>query len=208
MGNAALLHRYGFTEPDNPYDIVNIDLELVLQWSSSVFSSRHSRSRLSSWKRSYQSEIPSQPIEYFEISYDGEPEVELLKLIFIISLPEKAYNEFVKSKVATISNKKGIILSEMNETNKKLLLTESVRDALLCLADIRERCYGSRSIEEDIEALKMCSVADKKLYHSLVLRLCERKILQKLRTHVSANPRLLSVCNGSATRKKVPKTGR
>ena len=36
LGNAALLHRYGFTEPDNPFDIVNIDLELVLQWSASL----------------------------------------------------------------------------------------------------------------------------------------------------------------------------
>ncbi|KAL2553335.1 SET domain-containing protein [Forsythia ovata] len=51
LGNAALLHRYGFTELDNPFDIVNIDLELVLQWSSSLFSCRHSRRRLSLWRK-------------------------------------------------------------------------------------------------------------------------------------------------------------
>ncbi|KAI3746742.1 hypothetical protein L6452_09181 [Arctium lappa] len=201
MGNAALLHRYGFTEPDNPYDIVNIDLELVLQWSSSAFSSRYTRSRLSLWRRLHHPEFPSQHTEYFEISYDGEPEVELLKLILIILLPEKAYNKFYvgvstaqkfdnKSIAATISNKERIILGEVTESNKKLLLTEGVRGALLSLADIRERCYGSRLMEDDVEALKTCPVTEKKLYHSLVLRTSERTILEKLRTYASARNNL------------------
>nr|GEW16587.1 ribosomal lysine N-methyltransferase 3 [Tanacetum cinerariifolium] len=202
MGNAALLHRYGFTEPDNPYDIVNIDLELVLEWSSSIFSSRHSRSCISLWKRLYQSEFPSQQINYFEISFDGEPELELLKLLFIISLPEKACNEFDISKVVTLSKKNTIVLSEITEVNKKLLLTESVRSALLSVAEIRERCYGSRSVEDDAEALKTCPITDKKLYHSLVLRISERKILEKLRTYASAGTGFLNVCNGFTTRKK------
>lgn len=193
MGNAALLHRYGFTEPDNPYDIVNIDLELVLEWSSSIFSSRHSRSRLSLWRRLYQSEFPSQQIDYFEISFDGEPELELLKLLFIISLPQKAYNEFDISKVVTLSKKNTIILREITEVNKKLLLTEIVRSALLSIAEIRERCYGSRSMEDDAEALKTCPATDKKLYHSLVLRISERKILEKLRTYASAGAGFLNV---------------
>ncbi|PIN24330.1 hypothetical protein CDL12_02941 [Handroanthus impetiginosus] len=30
LGNAALLHRYGFTEPDNPFDILNIDLDIMV----------------------------------------------------------------------------------------------------------------------------------------------------------------------------------
>ena len=47
MGSAGLLHRYGFTEPDNPNDVVNINLELVLHWSSALFSGRHSRGRFS-----------------------------------------------------------------------------------------------------------------------------------------------------------------
>ncbi|XP_071707563.1 ribosomal lysine N-methyltransferase 3 [Rutidosis leptorrhynchoides] len=205
MGNAALLHRYGFTEPDNPYDIVNIDLELVQQWSSSVYTSRHTRSRLSLWKRLYHSEFPNQDIDYFEISYDGEPEVELLKLIFIISLPEKAYNEFDKSKAVSVSKKERIMLGEITETNKKLLLTECVGGALLLLADIRDRCYGSRSMEDDVEALKKCPVTDKKMYHSLVLSISERRILEKLRIWASSRRRLLNVCNGSTIRKKVPK---
>lgn len=196
MGNAALLHRYGFTEPDNPYNIVNIDLELVLQWSSSVFSSRHTRSRLSLWKKSHHSEFPSQEIEYFEISSDGEPEVELLKLIYIILLPEKAYNK------ALSSNKNEIILDEITETNKKLLLTESVRGALLYLADIRERCYGLRSMTDDVEALKTCPVTDRKLYHSLMLRISERGILEKLRAYASTGVRLH---NGYTMRKKLQK---
>ncbi|KAI3798066.1 hypothetical protein L1987_33334 [Smallanthus sonchifolius] len=206
MGNAALLHRYGFTEPDNPYNIVNIDLDLVHQWSSSIFSSRHTRSRLSLWKRLHHSEFPGQQIDYFEISSDGEPEVELLKLIFIILLPEKAYNEFDKSKVASISNKKGIMLGEITETNKKLLLTESVRGGLFSLADIRERCYGLRSMEDDVEALKACPVTNRKLYHSLVLRTSERRILEKLRAYAtagSAGVRFVNGCNGSTLRKKL-----
>ncbi|GJT02324.1 copia protein [Tanacetum coccineum] len=49
--------------------VVNIDLELVLEWSSSVFSSRHSRSRHSLLRRLYQYEVPSQQIDY--LSYGG-----------------------------------------------------------------------------------------------------------------------------------------
>ncbi|XP_024995174.1 ribosomal lysine N-methyltransferase 3 [Cynara cardunculus var. scolymus] len=195
MGNAALLHRYGFTEPDNPYDIVNIDLELVLQWSSSQFSSRYTRSRLSLWRRLYHPELSSLQTEYFEISYDGEPEVELLKLIFIMLLPEKTYNEFYLAvstaqnsdkSITVISNKERIILGEVSEWNKKVLLTEGVRGALLSLADSREICYGLRSMEEDVEALEKCPVREKKLHHSLVLRISERRILEKLRTYASA----------------------
>ncbi|XP_076916416.1 ribosomal lysine N-methyltransferase 3-like [Bidens hawaiensis] len=208
MGNAALLHRYGFTEPDNPYNIVNIDLELVLQWSSSIFSSRHRRTRLSSWKKLHISEFPNQQIDYFEISSDGEPEVELLKLMFIILLSEKDYNEFERSNVVSICNKKGFVLEEITETNKKVLLTESVRSGLLSLADIRERCYGLRSLEDDVEALEACSVTNKKLYHSLVLRISERMIIKKLRAYASvgsARVRALGGGNESTLRKKLQK---
>ncbi|KAL0317233.1 UNVERIFIED_CONTAM: hypothetical protein Sangu_2137600 [Sesamum angustifolium] len=51
LGNAALLHRYGFTEPDNPFDILNLDLDIVEQWSLSLFSCRHSRKGCSVWRR-------------------------------------------------------------------------------------------------------------------------------------------------------------
>ena len=44
---ASSPNRYGFTEPDNPNDIVNINLELVLHWSSALFSGRHSRGKFS-----------------------------------------------------------------------------------------------------------------------------------------------------------------
>lgn len=196
MGNAALLHRYGFTEPDNPYDIINIDLDLVLQWSSSLFSSRHTRTRLSFWKSLHHSEI-----EYFEVSYDGEPEVELLKLIFMILIPEKEYNELYLG-VRKEFGKSRIVLGEVSETNKKVLLTEGVRSGLLSMADIREKCYGLRSIEDDVEALKKCDVMEKKLYHSLVLRVSERRILERFRGY--AGGRWINGCNGS-TRKKVQK---
>ena len=84
LGNAALLHRYGFTEQDNSYDIVNIDMELVLQWCTSVFSDRHSRARVSLWRKLGYSACGSQNSEYFEISFDGEPQIELLVLLHIM----------------------------------------------------------------------------------------------------------------------------
>lgn len=93
MGNAALLHRYGFTELDNPYDIVNIDIELVVQWSSSLFSNRHSRARLSLWRKLGYSGCESENSEYFEVSYNGEPQLELLFLLYIILLSEEAYTK-------------------------------------------------------------------------------------------------------------------
>ncbi|XP_034687649.1 uncharacterized protein LOC117915978 [Vitis riparia] len=45
MGSVELLRRYGFTEPDNPNDVVIINLELVLHWISALFSGRPSRGR-------------------------------------------------------------------------------------------------------------------------------------------------------------------
>ena len=39
------------TEPNNPNDLVNLDLELVLHWGSALFSGRHCRGRLSLWWR-------------------------------------------------------------------------------------------------------------------------------------------------------------
>jgi len=65
--------------------------------------------------------------------------------------------------------------------SKKSLLPKRVCDALLSLVDMRESLYGLNSLEDDIEALERCSLArERKLYHSLVLRINERKILQKL----------------------------
>ncbi|XVF14684.1 hypothetical protein REPUB_Repub09cG0082600 [Reevesia pubescens] len=93
LGNAALLHRYGFTEPNNPFDIVNIDLELVLKWGCSLFSSRYCRARLSLWRRLDFCGCVSENSEYFEISSVGEPQMELLMLLYIMLLPEDAYDK-------------------------------------------------------------------------------------------------------------------
>jgi SET domain-containing protein 6 len=43
LSNAALLHRYGFTEPNNPFDIVNMEMTLVLDIASETYSARHNR---------------------------------------------------------------------------------------------------------------------------------------------------------------------
>lgn len=195
LGNAALLHRYGFTEQDNAYDIVNIDMELVLQWCSSLFSDRHSRSRISLWRRlGYSGD--SKNSEYFEISFDGEPQIELIILLHIIFLPDDVYHKLDLS-VAVAGNYE-------TSMSKKPLMTKEICAALLSLADIRESLYGLKSMEDDIEALERCSfVEDRKLYHSLVLRISERKIIQKLRNYASKSCKIIKP---SSARKKLKRT--
>lgn len=216
LGNAALLHRYGFTEPDNPYDIVNIDLELVLQWNSSMFSSRYGRARLSLWRKLDHSGCVSQNAEYFEISSDGEPQIELLILLYIMLLPEDAYHKLDLT-VSSANNYKGpigMILSEKCDVtwdkssvmSGDLLLTESVCGALLWLADKRESSYGSNSIEDDIEALKRCCMKERKLYHSLMLRVSERRILKKLRIYATAGAGPLKATKRASMRKRLKRS--
>ncbi|KAG5528948.1 hypothetical protein RHGRI_029566 [Rhododendron griersonianum] len=214
VGNAALLHRYGFTEANNPYDIVNIDLELVVQWSSSLFSGRHSRMRLSLWRRLDYGGCVSQNSEYFEISLNGEPQVELLILLYIMLLPEEPYRQLdlTVSTAGSLNESLNLILpghgnietEEVPETIKDLLLTKSVRKALLAIANIRDSFYGSNSFEDDIEALRRsCPLRERKLYHSLMLRASERRILQKLRAYAAAAGAQLS---GAVVRKKLKRT--
>ncbi|ONI14599.1 hypothetical protein PRUPE_4G288100 [Prunus persica] len=196
LGNAALLHRYGFTEPDNPYDIVNIDLELILQWSSSLFSGQHRRARLSLWKRLDYSGCVTHNSEYFEVSFNGEPEIEMLVLLYIMLLPHDAYYKMDLALATAGSSSKpmDIIFSDKSEKlchktgllSEDLLLTKSLCNALLSLADMRDSLYGTNSIEDDIEALgRCCCLSDKKLYHSLMLRISERRILQKLKMYAA-----------------------
>ena len=215
MGNAALLHRYGFTEQDNPYDIVNIDLELVLQWCSSLFSDRHSRARVSLWRRLGYSAGGIQNSEYFEISFDGEPQIELLILLYIILLPDNTYHKLDlsvsiagncdESSETTLLDDNILAIKPCN-MGKKSLLTKKVCDALLSLADMRESLYGLESIEDDIEALGKCSsVREKKQYHSLMLRISERKILQRLRNYASQP---FKTNDHSSARKKLKRTSK
>ncbi|XP_058090179.1 uncharacterized protein LOC131236770 isoform X2 [Magnolia sinica] len=196
MGNAALLHRYGFTELGNQFDIVNIELNLVIQWILKSFSSRYCRARLSLWRRLDYSGCTSENSEYFEISYDGEPELELLILLYIVFLPEEAYQKLncTVSSIMDVDKPMNILLLTKNsgsflktqEETKELLLTGGVRHALVSLANIRESLYGLNSLEDDMNALKKCChLQERKLYHSLVLRISERMILKKLRLNVS-----------------------
>ncbi|XP_057972514.1 uncharacterized protein LOC131160674 isoform X2 [Malania oleifera] len=212
LGNAALLHRYGFTEPDNPYDIVNIDLEVVLQWGSSLFSGRYIRARLSLWRRLDYSGCVSQDSEYFEISPDGEPQIELLILLYIILLPEEEYNKLDLT-LSTMGNftdatgmgilKKGCpLMGKTSEISEDLLLTAGVQDALLLLADIRETFYGSTTMEDDIEAMRSCGRRERKKFHSMMLRVSERRILKKLRAYASAGARSFRTARTRRMRKK------
>ncbi|KAL6518321.1 hypothetical protein OROMI_034022 [Orobanche minor] len=215
LGNAALLHRYGFTEAGNPFDILNLDLDIVVQWSSFLFSCRHSRRRLSLWRKLEYSGCVSQDSEYFEISIDGEPQVELLVLLYIMLLPEE---EFLALDVAlsaagevreTFPNfrllkKVNFLSTEDSELNKKLLLTQSVRLALSSLADARESLYGPSSLEEDLSSFnECCRSTDTKLYHSLILRISERRIAENLRHFAASGAGILRTASGTRKRKTV-----
>lgn len=196
------------------YDIVNIDLELVLQWCSSLFSDRHSRTRVSLWRKLGYSTCGSLNSEYFEISFDGEPQIELLILLYIIFLPDDAYHKLnlsvatagncLESNDTILLNDINVFLKKASTMSNKSLLTKEVCDALLSLADLRENLYGLASMEDDIEALGSCSlVREKKMYHSLVLRINERKIIQKLRNYASHS---CKITNPSSARKKLKTT--
>ncbi|TYH75883.1 hypothetical protein ES332_D04G048400v1 [Gossypium tomentosum] len=214
LGNAALLHRYGFTEAHNPFDIVNIDLELVLKWGCSLFSSRYCRARLSLWRRINISGSVSENSEYFEVSSNGEPELELLTLLYIMLLPDNTCHKLdisictadkVSANIGMIlSEKHDITWSTSSEISKDLLLTEKVCRALLALVDIRESCYDSKLIDEDVEALKRCCMTERKLYHSLMLRISERRILEKFRTYATAGAQIQTFqdANGTSTTRK------
>ncbi|KFK34902.1 hypothetical protein AALP_AA5G208400 [Arabis alpina] len=196
MGNAALLHRYGFTEPDNPYDIVNIDLELVTEWSTSSFTSRYTRARLALWRILGYTGCESQNFEYFEVSSTGEPQTELLFLLYILLLPEDTYS---KLDLATSTTNGAPLSKEGREItigkhkftfgqseDHDVLLTDGVSEALLAIVDKRESLYGSlSSLEDDIAKLETCVLPkDRRLYHSLTLRVSERRILEKLRSYI------------------------
>ncbi|CAJ1976376.1 unnamed protein product [Sphenostylis stenocarpa] len=214
LGNAALLHRYGFTEQDNSYDIVNIDMELVLQWCSSTFSDRHSRARVALWRRLGYSACGNQNSEYFEISFDGEPQIELLILLHIMLLPDNAYQKLDlsvsvtgnshESNVGTTLLNGYIFPNKASNMSKKSLLPKNTCDALMSLADMRESLYGLNSIEDDMEALERCSlVRERKVFHSLMLRINERKILEKLRKYASP---AVEMNKHSSPRKKLKRT--
>lgn len=213
LGNAALLHRYGFTEADNPFDILNLDVELVEQWSSSLFSYRYHRRRLSLWRRLGYCGCVSQNVEYFEVSFEGEPQVELLVLLYIMLLPEESYNELdlvvsstgdiYRSTNLSLLEKFSVAFGKNSELNKDLLLTESVRAALLSLADIRESLYGSTSLNDDIEALnKSDNLKEPNFYYSLLLRISERRILDKFRSCAACSADFLRTWKKAMTRSK------
>lgn len=199
MGNAALLHRYGFTEPDNPFDIINIDMHLIAQWSNTTsFSNRLFRRRVSLWRRLDFSGCISQNSEYFEVTIDGVPQLELLVLLYIVFLTEESYTKLdfgiisfkeidIPAKLILLNKMTASSIPEIHKKDpEEFLHTENVCHALISLADARELLYGLDSLEVDLNKLKdCCCVSEKKLYHSLVMRVSERTILEKLRFYAS-----------------------
>lgn len=203
IGNAALLHRYGFTELNNLYNIVNIDLDLVTEWSTSSFTTRYTRARLALFEKlGYNS-------EYFEVSSTGEPEAELLMLLNIILLPDDTYNKLDLALTGDCVSKEGREITigkhkvKFGEScSSDVLLTDGVCEALLAIVDKREGLYGtSSSLEDDVVKVESCVLPrDRRLYHSLVLRVSERRILEKLRSNVRER---LGEVSGGKRRKKM-----
>ncbi|KAG0592846.1 hypothetical protein KC19_1G284400 [Ceratodon purpureus] len=96
LSNAGLLHRYGFTEPDNPFDIINVDLALVIDVCGRISSTRHVRRCLALWRKAGCAPCSSQGAEYFEFSVDGKPQAELLVLLYLIHAPEATQDKVEK----------------------------------------------------------------------------------------------------------------
>ncbi|BBN12812.1 hypothetical protein MPTK1_5g23080 [Marchantia polymorpha subsp. ruderalis] len=91
LSNAGLLHRYGFTELNNPFDIVNIDLSFVVDSLKKAFTSRHIRRRLTNWRKVGCAPLVSQDDEYFEITATGRPQEEFIMLLYMVHLSEDAF---------------------------------------------------------------------------------------------------------------------
>lgn len=158
---------------------------------------------MSLWRKLNFSGCTSQNSEYFEVSCDGEPQFELLTLLYIIYLNEKSFDK-LETMVDSLVNEDdlscaiGLIsiggghcnfkkdsIQDANDLNK-FLLTKSVCKTLVMLADLRESLYGPVSLKDDEIKLKDCTpVKERKLYHSLVLRISERGILDRLRDYAS-----------------------
>ncbi|PIN13198.1 hypothetical protein CDL12_14184 [Handroanthus impetiginosus] len=214
LGNAALLHRYGFTEPDNPFDILNIDLDIVVQWSLSLFSRRHRRRRLLLWRKLDYSGCVSQDSESFEISFHAEPQVELLVLLCIMLLPEDEFHELELSLSATgevketlrlrLLGKESSLSTKDSRLRTKFLLRESVRRTLRSLADARESLHGPNSLEDNTRSFsRCCQATDPKLYYSLILRISERRIIEKLRSFAMSGGGTLGTVKETRTRKQL-----
>lgn len=244
LSNAALLHRYGFTEPENPFDIVNIDLDIVMDCCLLYFSSRYVRFRVAFWRRLGCVGCSSQDSEYFEVSASGKPQLELLMLLHIINLPDDLYQSLyyaapqhsqslddAKKLLYITTNGFEAMHSHSKDTKKRpnhcivpkgnklgkgictkkikfgedgnvgesdeWLLTSSVCQCLLLLADKRDRLYGSGSLNEDLEHLRTFLCAEHpKLFHALSLRVSERSILQRLRLYAG------KACEGNKAKYK------
>ncbi|KAJ7568046.1 hypothetical protein O6H91_01G016500 [Diphasiastrum complanatum] len=125
LSNAALLDRYGFTESNNPFDIVNIDLVLTTEVCESYFSKRHVRNRVRLWRKAGFTACKSEGTEYFEICNSGKPQVELIMLLHLMYAADhicEALENIIYEirgqieKVAEAFGWQNVVHGQMNET--------------------------------------------------------------------------------------------
>lgn len=102
MSNAALLYRYGFTEPNNQFDIVNLDLDLIKEAVFSLSNDTKTSGNISRTFRQCQrllekigfSPSKSREVSYFEIDSSGKPQIDLLLLLKLVSLSTSELDSF------------------------------------------------------------------------------------------------------------------
>ncbi|XP_002977945.2 N-lysine methyltransferase setd6 [Selaginella moellendorffii] len=194
LGNAALLHRYGFTEPNNPHDIVNLDMDCVLEVLLSRFQKKRVRKRGRVWRKAGFSGCESQGSEYFEISASGKPQIELLLLLFVIQSRARDCKalEDAAAKVKGRVKKATKALGWRKETHchptkkrrlesvesrlERWLLNSTVINLLLLVIGKRDELYGITFGKEE-QALGECRQHTKEL-HAARLRIGERRILR------------------------------
>ena len=170
LGNAGLLHRYGFTEPENPYDIVNIDYALLTEYCMVVFSERHARNRIRLWRRYGCMPCESQESEYFEVSASGKPDLELIFCLYIVHLSDHAFNAIDMS-LTRFEIAEGSSDDEVHWTDKFISSTK-----IACEKDgqkLRGRrkavdvsAEGGRDLYEEFLTLEVCKA---------LLWLCKRR---------------------------------
>lgn len=138
--------------------------------------------------------------------------MELLILLRMMLLSEDAYHKFDLAIAAAGSLeelKEGIgkfLCDGTSEMKRDILMNKKVGRALLLIVEMRDGLYGMSSLEDDIEALgSCCPIKEKKLYHSLMLRISERRILEKCRTY-GADAAHMRVRKRGSPRNKMKRT--
>ncbi|KAL0427925.1 UNVERIFIED_CONTAM: Ribosomal lysine N-methyltransferase 3 [Sesamum latifolium] len=139
-------------------------------------------------------------------------------IIHLYSEPRSRYCRTVEFISVFMSSQQKKAVSLEKERSKRLqasacwerrgfCLTRDVCQALFSLADARESLYGPNSLDDDIKSFTESShITDPKLYHSLTLRISERRIIERLRSFAASGAGILRTAVGTRKRRRVERT--